>query len=137
MQKKSKTRINPEQINWVPLTWQNQDVVVRCYYGQYFASVTFNRGSTLYDIEDLQPDKLGLIRQKWVYVSYPVDGRTRADYIHCLESFGGSHVRTTTHMISYTWGYRFDIFLYACQFFKTNKLSTETAYIWICAFCNN
>ena len=42
------------------------------------------------------------------------------------------------HMLSYAWGYSFgDIVDTLVDFCKTNKLSTESTYIWICAFCNN
>jgi len=96
------------------------------------------RDSTLYEIEDLQSNKLGLVRQKGVDVTCPIDGRPGAAYVHCLESLGGSHVGTATHMLSYAWGYSFgDIVDTLVDFCKTNKLSTKSTYIWICAFCNN
>jgi tetratricopeptide (TPR) repeat protein len=108
--------------------------------------------ATLYDIENLQADEPGLIRQKGVTVNCPIDGKPGAAYVHCLEleeSLAGGdgdgnegpdrdHVGTSTHMLSYAWGYTYgDIVDTLVEFCNANNLSPKRTYVWICAFCNN
>ena len=100
--------------------------------------------ATLYDIENLQSDEPGLIRQKGVSVNCPIDQKKGAAYVHCLESSEESnkntkdHVGTATHMLSYAWSYKYkDIVDTLVEFCRANKLNPKKTYVWICAFCNN
>jgi len=92
--------------------------------------------ATLYDIEDLRQDNHGVIRSKGSKVACPIDGREGAAYVHCIN--GVDHVGSATHMLSYTWGYRYlDIVDTLVAFCEEKNLNPKKTYIWICCLCNN
>jgi hypothetical protein len=59
----------------------------------------FGRRSTIYDIEDLREERLGVIRRRGINTTCPIDGRKGAAYVHCLT--GEDNVGLPTHMLSY------------------------------------
>jgi len=62
----------------------------------------YSRDSTIYQLEDLKCLAPGVIRQKGLSRTCPLDQKKGAAYIHCLR--GDDHVGQATHMLSYTWG---------------------------------
>jgi tetratricopeptide (TPR) repeat protein len=96
--------------------------------------------ATIYDIEDLgNTKKPGLIRKKGLETTCPIDGELGSAYVHAIdEEENDDHVGTATHMLSYTWGYRFtDIVDTLVSYCNDKNLDTKRTYIWICCLCNN
>lgn len=94
--------------------------------------------ATLYEIENLKDEKPGFIRRKGLDVNCPIDGDTGAAYVHAIQNLGEDHCGTATHMLSYTWGYKFkDILASLSQFCDDKGLDPKRTYVWICALCNN
>lgn len=103
---------------------------------KYVSDNGFGEDATVYDIENLRSEEPGLIRKRGLDKYCPIDGRSGAAYVQCIE--GDDHVGIATHMISYAWGYKVgDIVETLVSFCKTKGLDPKRTYIWICCLCNN
>jgi hypothetical protein len=68
-----------------------------------------------------------------------MDGKPGSAYVHAInEEENDDHLGTATHMLSFTWGYRFtdivDTLVACCD---NKNLDTKKTYIWMCCLCNN
>ena len=96
----------------------------------------FDKSATIYTLENLHGDDLGIIRKKGANVACPRDGRLGAAYVDCLD--GEDNVGKSDMMLSYTWGNSIgSIVNTLMDYCISNTLNPKRTYVWICAFCNN
>ncbi|CAB9506175.1 Tetratricopeptide repeat protein [Seminavis robusta] len=95
-----------------------------------------NRDCSIYQLENLEHDEAGIIRQKGANVRCPLDGREGAAYVHCVQ--GRDNVGVATQILSYSWSYTIgDIVDTLVEFCKSTGRDPKRTYVWICCFCIN
>ena len=85
----------------------------------------------IHQIEPLNHDdtNISVIRYKGKDRISPIDHRKGVAYVDCLSH--ADHVGKATHMLSYTWSYKFsDIISTLLEFCRTNQLDTKRVYIY-------
>jgi len=94
------------------------------------------RDAVIYDLEDTRSTTPGLIRRRGKNVLCPITNKMGAAYVHCLSRV--DDVGPSTHMLSYTWGYRVGDIVDTLQTYcKYKELDPRRTYFWICCLCNN
>ncbi|CAB9516000.1 Kinesin light chain [Seminavis robusta] len=95
-----------------------------------------SRNSSIHQIEDLESHEGGVIRRKGADRVCPIDGKTGAAYVHCLQ--GKDSVGTADYMLSYSRSYTIgDIVDSLVDFCARNQMDPKRVYVWICCLCIN
>lgn len=92
--------------------------------------------STIYQVENLNEAKPGVIRRKGAHIRCPRDGGIGAAYVDCLQEL--EYVGPADMMLSYGWGNTVgDIVDTLVDYCSTQQMDPKHTYVWICCLCNN
>ena len=101
----------------------------------FLKQVVEEESSTIHDLESFGIEP-GLIRQKGLNETCPVDGKLGSSYVHCLR--GTEYVGRARYMLSYSWSYTIGDIVHTLEAFcKTQKLNPSETFVWICFLCVN